>query len=353
MRRGAEGSTERRKAEAYLEARPCKRCESGIEADADADATEGAKADTEPEATEPPKGKPEATEPDPSDVADVLASWPSLPEGETFHAVLPDVLLLAMRRIPVWMQGPPGTGKSRMPEQVAAALDLPHYSYSCSEQKAESTLWGLLDANGRYRGTLLRQAYEHGGVFVLDEIDAGNPNTTAGLNTLLSNGYAPFSDGTMVRQHPDFVILCNANTAGLGPESGYIGRMGVDLATRDRFVTVHVPIDPIVESAMVRGAMGLDTAADASRSLRKGKALLRDRAIASLDRPTPEAVLAAVRTVRERVEGRFRGSVVTPRCALHAAMMVTLGWALRDAIASKLPGIDANGVETVTEGIGR
>ncbi len=332
----------------FLEGKPCKRCESGILPDADADG--GSLPESETESIPEPETE-SIPEPETADIDAVLASWPRVPEGAVFHPALVDVLLLASKRIPVWMQGPPGTSKSTLGETVADALGLAFYPQSCRETMTDANLFGFVDAGGTYHRTPLRDAYEHGGVFVLDEVDNGNPNLTAALNSALSNGHCTFGDGAIIPRHPDFIVLANANTAGLGPESGYIGRMGVDLATRDRFVTVPVPIADDVEEAMAAGAMGEDISPMAARCARDAAKRLRDHAVRSLARPDAAAVIAAVRTVRDRVEARYRGSVVTPRCTLHAATMVTLGWTIPDAIARKLPGIDAAGIASVVDGI--
>jgi cobaltochelatase CobS len=63
---------------------------------------------------------------------------------------------------------------------------------------------GYMDAHGKLVRTLLREAYEHGGVFLLDEIDAGNPGVLTVLNALLANGQVGFPMAWLV----NILILC-------------------------------------------------------------------------------------------------------------------------------------------------
>lgn len=147
--------------------------------------------------------------------------------------------------------GPAGTGKTHAAEAVANALDLKFYSISVGIQTSKSDLQGYMTATGDYIRTQFREAYEHGGVFLLDEADAGNSNVLILLNAALSNGYMAFPDG-MVKAHKDFRMIATANTFGHGASRQYVGRNQLDAATLDRFVTIFWPIDERVE-AMLAG----------------------------------------------------------------------------------------------------
>lgn len=210
--------------------------------------------DPEPEPQPEPEPEPEHDYTD--EIAALLNEWPSIPDGEAVHSAFADLLLLLDAGLPVWLQGPPGTGKSTMAEQAARALSTTFHPLSCHEMMTRTDLFGYRDAAGNDHRTPLWDAYENGGVFLLDEVDNGNPNLLAALNSAMSNGHCVFGSGTVVPRHPDFRVIATANTAGLGPEAGYIGRNGVDLATRDRFVTVLVPIDPVLEAALAAIGLG-------------------------------------------------------------------------------------------------
>lgn len=331
----------------WLEGQPCPRCRSDKK---NPQPQPKPKLDTPPA---PPKVEPEPETPkapEPKvDEAWVAAALKLMPKG-LFHSVVVDITLALRAGLEVWLQGPPGTSKSTIGRQVAEALSLPFHSTACHPLMTESKLFGFVDANGNEHRTPLWEAFENGGVFLLDEVDNGNPSLLAGLNSLLSNGHAVFGAGTVVERHPDFRVIATANTAGLGPEQGFIGRMGVDLATRDRFVTFQVPIDPALEEALAHIIIGSKTedelAADFTEQARQA---LRQR---SLNRETADAtaVVATVRRVRDDVQSRFRGTVVTPRTTIHAAMMVSAGFTLREALVAKLVGLTQADVDGVLAG---
>jgi len=97
--------------------------------------------------------------------------------------------------VPVMLVGAAGTGKSHSAELVAQSFDLPFYAMSVGAQTSKSDLIGYMNAVSAYVRTVFREAYENGGVFLLDEIDAGNSNVLIQLNAALANGYMSFPDG--------------------------------------------------------------------------------------------------------------------------------------------------------------
>ncbi|RYC66367.1 AAA family ATPase [Spirosoma sordidisoli] len=165
------------------------------------------------------------------------------------HPAFKKVLGLAAQRIPAFLVGPAGSGKSTLCKQVSKALGLPFYAQSVCAQTPESKLLGYMSATGGYVTTIFREAYQNGGVFLLDEVDAGNPNVLAVLNAALSNGFCSFADG-MVDQHPDFICVAAANTYGTGANVQYVGRNPLDGAFLDRFFYVNMPYDEALETAI-------------------------------------------------------------------------------------------------------
>lgn len=148
--------------------------------------------------------------------------------------------------IPVMMVGLPGTGKTTSAEQAALALGLKFHAISVGVQTTKSDILGFIDANGEYRATAFRKAFENGGVFLMDEVDAGNPNVLIVVNSALSNGFCEFPD-KMVRAHKDFRFVATANTYGTGSDVKFIGRNQLDSATIDRFITIDWNIDENIE----------------------------------------------------------------------------------------------------------
>ena len=101
---------------------------------------------------------------------------------KVFSSVLNDVKL----NIPAMLVGPAGSGKSTLLYQIAKELKLQYYPMSVNGQTAEYHIIGYKNANGDYIGTAFRDAYEKGGLFSFEEIDAGNPNVLTVINNALS-----------------------------------------------------------------------------------------------------------------------------------------------------------------------
>lgn len=148
-----------------------------------------------------------------------------------------------------FMVGPAGSGKTYAAHQAADALKLKFYAQSVCSQTGAHVLQGYHDANGRYVRSMFRDAYEKGGIFLLDEIDAGNPNVISVLNAALANGQAAFPD-KMVNRHKDFIAVAAGNTYGRGADRQYVGRNQMDAASLDRFVIIDWDYDEALERDM-------------------------------------------------------------------------------------------------------
>lgn len=166
------------------------------------------------------------------------------------HYRFPEMLKAATTSFPLMLVGPAGTGKTYACEQLAEALSLPFYATSVSSQTSKLDLVGYMNANGGYVVSAFRKAYEEGGVFLMDEIDAGNPNVLVVLNNALSGSMCSFPD-QMVERHKDFLFVSTANTYGNGASRQYVGRNQIDAATLDRFITIDWDIDEKLEEQLV------------------------------------------------------------------------------------------------------
>jgi cobaltochelatase CobS len=173
------------------------------------------------------------------------------------HHQFPKVLSGIANGEHLYLVGQAGTGKSTIAENASKSLGLDFASKSCSSQSTEASLLGYMSATGNYVGTQFREAYEKGFVFLLDEVDNGNPNILTVLNSALSNTFMAFPDG-MVKRHKNFVLIATANTFGNGATSEYVGRNALDKAFMDRFTTITVGYDSDVEQAMLDSVTGLD-----------------------------------------------------------------------------------------------
>ena len=162
------------------------------------------------------------------------------------HYKFEQILQCISARVNIALVGPAGSGKTTAVKNVAVSLNLPFYSKSVSAQTGTHEFFGYQDANGNYVTTLFREAYENGGVFLLDEFDAGNPNVLASMNQATANGECAFADG-MITKHEDFIVVMAGNTFGHGATTEYVGRNKIDSATLDRFAFIEFDYDEALE----------------------------------------------------------------------------------------------------------
>ena len=168
----------------------------------------------------------------------------------TQHVTFPALVKYASvkragRRQNVAMKGPAGSGKTTAAAALAKALDLPFYSVSLSAQTPESKLVGYMNAAGDYVKTLIREAFEFGGVILFDEMDACGANILTVVNAILATRIGDeigFADG-MVARHEDCIFVCAMNTFGRGADAEYVGRAKLDAATIDRFIFLEWDYD--------------------------------------------------------------------------------------------------------------
>lgn len=146
----------------------------------------------------------------------------------------------------VMMVGPAGCGKTTIGEHVAQALSLPFYITSTITDTHQLT--GFVDGYGNYHSSPFRQAYEHGGLWVADEIDAWDASALLAANSALANGFATFPGVSgVVRRHSNFRMVATANTFGTGADRVYVGRNELDAASLDRFAVIEVDYDLTLE----------------------------------------------------------------------------------------------------------
>ncbi len=157
------------------------------------------------------------------------------------------------------MVGPAGCGKTTLARQLAEALELEFGFLSLSAGVTETHLLGRVlpqaDGSWDYVPSRFIQIYEGGGVFLLDEIDAADPNVLVAVNAALANGMMTNPvNGRVYQRHPKCIIVAAANTWGQGGDLIYVGRNQLDAATLDRFTLamVFVDYDEDLEADIVR-----------------------------------------------------------------------------------------------------
>jgi hypothetical protein len=197
-------------------------------------------------------------------------------------------------RFPVMLFGKPGVSKSYSANQAAKAMGLSFGLISLNPQTPESRLFGYKDAGGAYHRTLFRDAFENGGMYLIDEIDNASDALLTSLNSCLANGHGAFPDG-LVTRHKDFACVATANTPGRGGDANHSGRRPLDAATINRFAVIDWRNDDELE---------LSLAKQVSPNL-------------------GEAWLAWIRRVRAYCEANHPRVIVSPRSTLMGAKAIT------------------------------
>lgn len=162
------------------------------------------------------------------------------------HPVFGEVVAALAANLHVMMVGPAGSGKSTVAVNAAEALGRPCYMTGAVMSKYD--LIGFVSPTGDERTlrTPFREAFENGGIFILDDTDRSDAKALAAFNGALANGRYSFPDRE-VSAHPDFVCVATANTWGNGATAEYVGAGRIDSATLDRFYKVHVGYDEELE----------------------------------------------------------------------------------------------------------
>ena len=222
---------------------------------------------------------------------------------DTQHTSFPLLLAVCTARVPCMMVGPAGSGKTSAAIAVAKAMGLTFHSTACNEQMSPAGLLGFTHANGGYVRTAFREAYEHGGIFLLDEMDRGRPAVLTALNMALANGHMTFPDLTIER-HADFIVLAGCNTYGNGADRQYTTAQQLDAATLDRFFALKWDYD----KSLTRALLGLPTQQRYAQLCKSGY--------------TIESWVAKVESVMDKIESTGARHLVTPRACLYGAKLL-------------------------------
>lgn len=239
------------------------------------------------------------------------------------HPKFPLLCKVIGRRRNVFLAGPAGSGKTTACEMAARAFDMPFGSISVGPQTTQAALFGFIHAAGLYVSTVFRTCFEHGGVFLLDEIDRGNPGVITALNQALANGRCAFPDG-MIDKHPNFVCVAAGNTFGNGADREYVGAVQLDAATLDRFAFIDWPYDEQLEAEMTFATF---------------------EAAGGTDRSIAERWLAKVRNCRAKAKQYKIRAIFGPRSAMFGADLLASGVDESDVAAMYLwKGLDADSI---------
>lgn len=211
----------------------------------------------------------------------------------------------------VLLVGPAGSGKTTTARLVAKALGVEFAKVSCTAATPEWHFTGratpnLATGESVYQPVPFIGVYERGGVALVDEIDALDPNGAMILNAPLELGgemnIPGRPDKNVVPRHAMCVVIATANTYGTGANRVYAGRNQLDAATLNRFAcgVVTVDYDKDYETALVGD----------------------------------ESVRSAVWHVRSSVERLGMRQVVSTRDLIGVACLVAGGESIKQAIGA-------------------
>lgn len=181
-------------------------------------------------------------------------------KNTTLPVCFAQALDLAKMRKNILLVGPAGCGKTTLGELMAKSLELDFSAISCTAGMNEIHLTGrstpnLTTGKSNFETTPFLQRYEEGGLFLLDELDAADPNFALCFNTAIANSYCNVPNRpkeAQAKKHGDFVLVATANTFGRGATRMYAGRNQLDEATIDRFRIglIEMDYDKVIEEVL-------------------------------------------------------------------------------------------------------
>lgn len=261
---------------------------------------------------------------------DLTAPGITLSGDAIMHYRFPLLLSAVAARVNTMLVGPAGSGKTTAGLKVAEALKLPFEFTGAIDNSYK--LAGFIDAQGRVIHTGFRRTFEHGGVFLFDEMDGSMPGALLAFNAALANDMYDFPDGC-VKKHPDFRAIAGANTYGTGADRQYVGRNKLDAASLDRYSVLEWGYDEALEASLI-GAQAPKGAPvpQSIKPLSEGEA--QAQAINWLGR---------VQKVRKAVQDLKVLHVVSPRATINGSKLLAAGWQWTDVEEAVLwKGLDAD-----------
>lgn len=258
---------------------------------------------------------------------------------EIMHHKFPLLLAAVSAGVNVMLVGPAASGKTTAAVKAAEALELPFYGTGAIT--TEYALKGFIDAQGRIVCTAFRRAFEHGGVFLFDEMDGSMPGAVLAFNSALANDWYDFPDAN-VKRHPDFRPIAGTNTFGTGADRQYVGRNQLDAASLDRWVTLVWDYDEALEASFVGAPVPTGAPRPASiEPLCEAEA--QSHAVRFFER---------VRKVRAAVNSLKVRHVVSPRATIAGSKLLAAGWTWKDVEDAVIwKGLDTDTVTKVQAAI--
>ena len=223
------------------------------------------------------------------------------PKKKLVHSAFLTVLniLKSQKRIQknIMLVGEAGSGKTHLANSIAEALGLKFYPMSVGLQTTKSDLLGFINAHGEYVTSPVREAFEKGGLLLLDEFDSTHAGVVTIINSLLANGHCSFPD-QIIEKNENFICIVACNTYGHGANIDYVGRNRLDGATLDRFIVVDVSYDKQLEKKLTNH----------------------------------ERWLAIINQIRSNVQKQGIKMIISPRASMNGADLLDAGFKIEDVL---------------------
>lgn len=261
----------------------------------------------------------------------ILQACAQLPDGSVVstglqHKDFPTLLKVLQAKQNAYLVGPAGSGKTKAAQQASEVLSVPFYFTGAIT--SEYKLTGFRAATGKVVRTAFREAFEHGGLFLFDEIDGSMAAPVLAFNAAIANGIMDFPDGT-VKKHPNFYCVAAANTFGVGADRVYVGRNQLDGATLDRYAFIEWSYDEDLERAIT---------------------------LSVTNEWEPETVnkwVNHVQDVRAAVADIELHHIISPRASIEGVNLLRIGIEWNQVVKMKLwKGLDEDSVQRITEILG-